>query len=92
MNQEIVTEIYDSRIDSFSAGTMIYQLIKGGVPEFFLRNGAKIDWANGDSKYEIKPLNPKNWSKEINDFLMILMHKDSKQRPLSKEVLEVPFL
>ena len=78
MNQEIITEIYDSRVDSFSAGTTIYKLIKGGVPEIFMHNWKKIKWADGDPEYKIKPLNPDNWSKELNDFLMTLMHKNSK--------------
>ena len=70
--QEIITELYDTRVDSFSAGTMFYLLLTGGVPEFFLRNTLKIKWAE-DPKAEINPLDAKKWSKELNEFVMALM-------------------
>ena len=36
--------IYDSRIDSWSAGSMLYLLLKGFVP--FGANSKKLKWAN----------------------------------------------
>ena len=55
-------------------------------------NRKKIQWADGDPKYEIKPLNPKNWSQELHEFVMALMHKDPKMRLKSDQTLETPFL
>ncbi len=66
--------IYDSRIDCWSAGAMIYLLLKGFVP--FGPNSKKLKWAK-DLEAQIDPL-PECWSKEIIEFVMALLHKNPK--------------
>ena len=68
-------------MDSWSAGAVLFRLLKGGLP--FLKNSDKLKWAY-ESEVEIRLQSGNHWSKDMFDFVMSLLNKDPKFRPTSK--------
>jgi len=90
MAPEILNESYNNKIDIWSLGITVIELIEGDPPNWDLKPFQLVLKLPIDPPPKLK--NPAKVSKELNEFIALCLQKDSEKRPSADKLLLNPFI
>lgn len=86
MAPEIITrKNYDTKVDIWSIGCLIYEMCLGGPPYVKCRS---LKAVFNILTHGVPPLAGQEWSDEMHDFLSLCFQVDPKQRPSAAKLLK----